>query len=605
MSVSSMDITLERPSGVYYAGEVVRGTVTLVTTDVVDCRGFFCRFRGRARAHWHRGRCVCAYNGGTVFYDAENSSTIPLAHLSLTFCFSNASQHHLMAFSQSGDNRTDYDGQTLFQCQYQTLAGNFYRTPLLDEAGSEADFDVVANSGVLRIPCANIDEHQLQLILRLMDYDWGKRDDLLGEIVVDVPALLRSRSQQTYPLTRRGRPEKGQVTLSAKWLPWKALFSTPPEVGSEYCLELTIHKAWDLRKADWIGHNDVYAQVYRVDTTQQPINLSRALPKPDKKYKLPKGKTVYPFCFAIRTDAPGSAELPVYDYGYIRYDIYANVDKAFWRDPSRKRVITVVPNRPVPLPALLKGPVQRTLPEQLVHGMECCGCKCGRLDGLVSARLELDRQSYAAGEVMMVRGNVASTIAQPLSVALVLTMYVSMYTMRGMTNFGKKEIVVWSDTLPANTTMTLEQLVGGKTLRMPHTYPSFGGGAETPQMAKQSATRQLKRHYACLRWTYTLGLRVSKNLNGGGGIQAGIPVLVAAAPPYANAIATESSPREVGSSAPEDVLAQALSTRENSTTTPRLTVRSINDRNKWYRTYILLVSHSFFSLQHRVRKMVE
>ena len=59
MSVSSMDITLERPSGVYYAGEVVRGTVTLVTTDVVDCRGFFCRFRGRARAHWHTGRCVC------------------------------------------------------------------------------------------------------------------------------------------------------------------------------------------------------------------------------------------------------------------------------------------------------------------------------------------------------------------------------------------------------------------------------------------------------------------------------------------------------------------------------------------------------------------
>jgi hypothetical protein len=157
-----------------------------------------------------------------------------------------------------------------------------------------------------------------------MDYDWGKRDDLLGEFVLNVPELLRSRDTQTYALQRRGRPEKGQVTMSAKFLPWEAVFSTngANEERHDACLELTIHKAWDLRKADWIGHNDVYVQVYRPPSS---LNLNKALPKPDMKYTLPQGKTVYPFCFAIRTDAPGSAELPVSDYAYIRYSIYGTL----------------------------------------------------------------------------------------------------------------------------------------------------------------------------------------------------------------------------------------------------------------------------------------
>ena len=39
MSVKSIELELERPSGVFYAGEVVRGTVRLITNGEVTCHG--------------------------------------------------------------------------------------------------------------------------------------------------------------------------------------------------------------------------------------------------------------------------------------------------------------------------------------------------------------------------------------------------------------------------------------------------------------------------------------------------------------------------------------------------------------------------------------
>ena len=107
MSVSELEILLERTNRVYYAGEVVRGTIAIVTTGYLNCRGFYMRLQGRARVHWHQG-----------------------------------------ARTGEMSNRRDYFGSTIFQSQRHTLIGRFHKTALLDEAGADADFDVVPNSGV-------------------------------------------------------------------------------------------------------------------------------------------------------------------------------------------------------------------------------------------------------------------------------------------------------------------------------------------------------------------------------------------------------------------------------------------------------------------------
>eukprot|EP00980_Cylindrotheca_fusiformis_P008980 scaffold1916_cov118-Cylindrotheca_fusiformis.AAC.1 len=70
--MTTFAIELERQNGIYYAGEVVRGTVKLRCRSAVKCRSVSVQFKGAAKIRWHTG---------------------------------------------SGDNRTDYDGATLFEDQ--------------------------------------------------------------------------------------------------------------------------------------------------------------------------------------------------------------------------------------------------------------------------------------------------------------------------------------------------------------------------------------------------------------------------------------------------------------------------------------------------------
>lgn len=104
-----LSIELERPSAVFYAGEVVRGTVRLFCPTSLTCRAFHVYLKGQASVHWHTG---------------------------------------------SGDNRNDYDGSTVYQDQRQTIWGNFYKTGSLYGAGENAYFDKFYGLGVLYIPCS-------------------------------------------------------------------------------------------------------------------------------------------------------------------------------------------------------------------------------------------------------------------------------------------------------------------------------------------------------------------------------------------------------------------------------------------------------------------
>lgn len=241
------------------------------------------------------------------------------------------------------------------------------------------------------------------------------------------------------------------------------------------------------------------------------------------------------------------------------------MDKAFWRDPSRKVTLTVIPNRPVPLPHLLT-PVQRTLKDQVLHGMEVCCCKCGKIDGLVSMTLQLDRQSYAAGEPMKVTGTIESSVDIPLVVSVRLIMYVQMSTRMRSSYQTRHDTMLWSGELPANASHVSLSSLGLNSVHMPRTYPSFNGGVPV---------QVSPRHYACLRYSYNLEVCVEKKLKGGGGTSTTIPVLVAAAPPYASAVeaGSDAAPRELFDAvSPMAIFDWVLFGPANSATTPRLTV---------------------------------
>ncbi len=92
------------------------------------------------------------------------------------------------------------------------------------------------------------------LIVRVMDCDWGKKDDLLGETVVDVTSLVESGQMCCFELTRKGAPVKGKSGRVSSVILSAVTFNE----SGEWMTRLRVHSASDLRKADFFGKNGVY-----------------------------------------------------------------------------------------------------------------------------------------------------------------------------------------------------------------------------------------------------------------------------------------------------------------------------------------------------------
>ena len=408
------------------------------------------------------------------------------------------------------------------------------------------------------------------LIARVMDLDVGKRDDLLGELVIDAADLARSGQMKSFPLSRNGKPEKGQIVMSAKMIPFASLFPTNTAATTgvavsrvalkDQCLVLTVHSATGLRKADWGGKNDVYVQCYRPPPTKD-IVAGKKLPGPDKNTVLPEGTTTYPFAFQLRNDAPGSAEIPAGDRAYVRYDLYSCASFANWRDPSIRRTISVIPNRPTPKSELL-SPVEHTTPLSPIYGCSCCGMKCCKEEGNVSTSLRLERRAYAPGEKVEVGGKVVNDTKKDIPISIVLRQYVVLSSSGRSTTSSRSDFILSRGVVSAGGELDASSL---SPCIMPHVFPSFSGGVEGPIS---------RSFYPCLKWTYSIEVRAGSDKKMfATAIHSRIPILVSTAPPFAEAVEKARSMRNdaVTIDNPWQIFDFAVHGPEPSDTTPKIT----------------------------------
>jgi len=221
--------------------------------------------------------------------------------------------------------------------------------------------------------------------VRVLDYDYGRKDDVLGECLVDVDALLAAPGQMvSLPLFRKqgimghygpqlvhGQPS--MVTLCA--LPESAQAEgVPPEFAQgvrrvRFCLV----SATNLRAADWVGSNDVYCKLWEVDAAA--VHQGKPLPEPPARATMPQAQRLsFPFTFQLPSNLPSTIEnVPGLDWGYIRCSVYAYIDIARRLDPSVRAFVTVVQPVPASLPRLLK-PVAAAGSKPM-YGVRC-GCCC-------------------------------------------------------------------------------------------------------------------------------------------------------------------------------------------------------------------------------------
>lgn len=241
------------------------------------------------------------------------------------------------------------------------------------------------------------------------------------------------------------------------------------------------------------------------------------------------------------------------------YDIYANVDFARWRDPSRRVTISVIPNRPVPSLQLLAPTLTRTIDQPIFN--KFCGCNCSQIDGLVSVQLQTDRRSYAPGELIDFTGSSAiSNVNEELPFKIRLVQCIEMCTAAGIRTSRTIKHLLYRGSCPADSTVDVGSLVCG--VRMPAVFPSFYGGVDEPPT---------RIRYSCLKWTYALELRIGGE--GKSSVSACAPVLVAAAAPFPQAVEKAKSMIVLAEAfqTPFSVLHAAVNRPSPCDTTPHIT----------------------------------
>jgi hypothetical protein len=274
------DFRIELAKYVYVPGEAVHGTLHLSTDAPVECRGLHIRLEHKSEIHWHSGE-----GDKRKDYHAEQVRPQP-----------RAAQLAALVLRSPALDLTMPPSTQRYGLEQRTVWGTVFKTVPVLNAGANCVWGSIwaPTEGHIVMPLRG-DKGSL-VALRVLDFDFGQRDDVLGECLVDVDALLAAPGQlATLPLFRKGlvhaygpQMVSGQpsvVTLCA--------FPEPPQEGvpGDFACQgmrrvrICLVSASNLRSADVFGSNDVYCQLWEVaGTTEQ----GRPLPEPPARVKMPQ-----------------------------------------------------------------------------------------------------------------------------------------------------------------------------------------------------------------------------------------------------------------------------------------------------------------------------
>lgn len=418
-SVAEFQINLNKSC--YFAGEVMTGSVTLRTTAPIKCRSVQFEIKSR-------GYCK---------------------------------------FKQGDEMRTHH---VKYWKEERTLWGPYYRTDDLDNAGANAIWGSpwAPNGGVLLIP---VEDRSRPLVVRVMDEDWGKRDDLLGEFKIEpdnlVAEIETNGGEVTVPLRRKGKEEQGTVTFTAKWL----------DNGQ---LRLEMLRAMGLRQADWFGKNDVYVQAYYAPKGSSLDPFSAALPEPDREAVLPPGDHVFQLGeFTLPDELPATFEGS--EWCYVRYYAEANIDIKWSLDPFTRQSFTVMPRLPTVLPSL-SAPCRTEQCEKGKHPscycppFCCCEeCACFELNcitqGTVKQESSLSGSAGAPGEQLLLTATAYNETSGEADFVVILKRSIRMWA-EHKTWYECDEVDAFRQPIPPGGKLELNN----EAVIVPQLTPSYHGG---------------------------------------------------------------------------------------------------------------------------------
>jgi hypothetical protein len=368
----------------------------------------------------------------------------------------------------SRDERRHHSRTKHYVNSKRTFYGKVYKTPVIDDAGANAIYGPpwCPDEGVLYM---GIPDGVNQIIIRVMDYNYLVKDEVIGEVLVDISNMNDNGKHEVH-LTRNGKQEKGMLDFSVAWDDTASeMFDSSNR--SMRTFKLKINKATGLRQAGWFDKNDVYVQAYCMPDGAI-VEPDKPLPLPDENITLPAGHLMIPFQFRLPNNLPSSIVKGNDDY--VAYSIYSHIDVSWEMDPSCRRYFTVLQHQD---PKLLHTPIDKTLSQGLYFQCcippFCCCCSfsldcCCEGYGTLDVACKLDRSSYGCGEDILVNLNISSAWDEaPRRLKNISVSLVQHYTFHATDGETSNHVLKLSTI--ENVTFDTKQVV----LRVPTCAPSF------------------------------------------------------------------------------------------------------------------------------------
>lgn len=354
--IEKYEIVLEKE--VFFPGEMVKGSLLLSTKKEMSCKGVRLELIGIGK---------CRFTTG------------------------------------SGDNQETRQNEMYYCHDRLTVWGKLFTTQTIEGGGSDPVFNPpwLPNEGLLMIPVVKCTTRGI--VLRVMDEDFGKKDDLLGEVYVVLEEVMREKQPMTLDLYRKGQVTESSISFSMEWLKEEDVYSTSLKSYEDVdaVVRILVHACRNLKKADFIGKNDVYVQGY---VPEDVIDMDKPLPTIGKKCVMPEMTLKVPFQFLLPKELPSSLEM---GYGnFVRYSIYSCVDIAWKKDPSTRTCFTVVDpryNASLLTNPMMGSQVKMVKPSICIPPFCCCFFElpCKEF-GNVSIDVKTDKSLYAPNEAIQV-----------------------------------------------------------------------------------------------------------------------------------------------------------------------------------------------------------
>ncbi len=285
------------------------------------------------------------------------------------------------------DEETHYHSQIYANCK-NTVWGNVYSTPVLDDAGENAVFGSqwAPDEGVLSFTLKEEQQHQV-IILRVMNSAWIREDDVLMELLLDTREYANNGQQKI--IVRKG---SSVITFSMGFVSGQ---STALQIDK--VLRLQVFSVTGLRSANFLTKNHVYVQAYAA-----PLNVNSntsPLPAPVANIPLPRGNLEVPFTLQLPADLPSTFTLTngKPSDNYIEYTLSAKIDVGWPSNVTAKTNITVLQGTSsATMP--MRQPLNMRVSDEMRPRFCCCACPCLGSVGQIQVEANTDRTGYAPGE---------------------------------------------------------------------------------------------------------------------------------------------------------------------------------------------------------------